>query len=122
MARYDFGPLDPILPVPLDVPPEPRPEPRPFPYPLGGLHEGDCVCSCQGARALRVDRVRGLAQAQRRIAADLLEAVKSAHAAGASWSDLGRATGMVRETLYRQVQANSPVVVVQPTHKRGNGD
>ena len=74
------------------------------------------------AREAALSRVAALAQAQRQGAVDLRDAVTAAHAAGASWSELGRAAGMVRETLFRQVKAGSPVVVVKASHKMGTDD
>ena len=67
-------------------------------------------------------QVRILAANQRANAQELRDAVIAAHEAGASWSELGRAAGMLRETLFRQVKAGSPVVVVKASHKTGTDD
>lgn len=64
------------------------------------------------ARALEV--VRALGAAQRRNAEDLRVAIKKAKAAGVSWSEIGRALGVVRESVYRQYECGSPIVVVRP--------
>jgi hypothetical protein len=55
-----------------------------------------------------------LAQIQRDTADDLAAAVKQARADGQSWSQIGRELGMVRETVFRQAKAGSPIVVVKP--------
>jgi hypothetical protein len=109
-----FGPFAPILPVPLDEPEPgaPRPEPRRWEYPVSGALPPNVPLA----------EVARLAGAQRENAEELRDAVLTAHAAGASWSELGRAAAVVRETLFRQVKAGSPVVVVKATHKQaGDG-
>ena len=67
------------------------------------------------ARAL--ESVRILGAAQRKNADDLRAAIRKAKDAGVSWSEIGRALGVVRETVFRQYQAGSPIVVVKARQK-----
>lgn len=57
-----------------------------------------------------------LAEQQRDNAARILGAVRAASDAGLSWREVGEALGIEHTTVFRQVQAGSPVVVVRPTH------
>jgi transcriptional regulator of acetoin/glycerol metabolism len=54
-----------------------------------------------------------LAEAQRRTGALLHEAVRRANANGVSWSAMGRAIGLPRETLYRQFKHSTAINVVK---------
>lgn len=54
-----------------------------------------------------------LAEAQRRAGALLHEAVRRANANGVSWSKMGRAIGLPRETLYRQFKHSTAINVVK---------
>lgn len=67
------------------------------------------------ARAL--EAVRHLGAEQRRNAEELRVAIRKAKDAGVSWSEIGRALGVVRETVFRQFQAGSPIVIVKARHK-----
>ncbi len=57
-----------------------------------------------------------LADVQRATARLLLAQVDQARAQGLTWSQIGAALDMVRETVFRQHQARSPIVVVRPRH------
>jgi DNA-binding transcriptional regulator LsrR (DeoR family) len=71
------------------------------------------------ARAVARDQLAGLASLQREIACDLRDAARYAHEKGLSWREIGETLGMVRETVFRQVQAGSPVSVVRPVQSPG---
>ena len=60
-----------------------------------------------------LEAVRSLGAAQRKTAQELRTAIRTAKGAGVSWSAIGRALGVVRETVFRQYQAGSPIVVVK---------
>lgn len=64
-----------------------------------------------------LEAIRSLAAAQRKTADDLRDAITAAKSAGISWSEIGRTLGTVRETIFRQYQAGSPIVVVRAWHK-----
>ena len=65
------------------------------------------------SKEVALEAVRSLGAAQRKTAQDLRDAIRTAKGAGVSWSDIGRALGVVRETVFRQYQAGSPIVVVK---------
>jgi hypothetical protein len=65
-------------------------------------------------RAVAADQLVALAALQRTVADDLRDAAAHAHAVGLSWREIAETLGMVRETVFRQVQAGSPVSVVRP--------
>ena len=77
--------------------------------------------------------IRELADAQRRSADRLLDLVRKAKAGGATWRELGTATGINHQTLIYQVESDSPVVVAgrstrgrgtpapDPPHRRATG-
>jgi hypothetical protein len=73
------------------------------PYPLGLRH------------------LRQKAALQERIAIELHSEVGRAVAAGWSWSDIGRALGVNRETAYRQFLGGNVIVVVRPHQSRSAG-
>lgn len=60
--------------------------------------------------------VRHLACAQHKNAAELLKAVEWARSAGVTWREIGDDTGLPYATVFRQAQAESPIVVVRPRH------
>lgn len=62
-------------------------------------------------------KLAGLAAAQRENADELLAAVREANDSGMSWQQIGAVLGVKRETVFRQAQAGSPIVVVRPRQR-----
>lgn len=62
--------------------------------------------------------LRALADHQERMTRRLHGEVAKARAAGYSWSDIGRALGINRETIFRQYHASDRIVVVRPHQTR----
>lgn len=58
--------------------------------------------------------VRRLADLQERVARDLHGACSDALAAGESWSAIGRAVGINRETVFRQFYGADVIVATRP--------
>jgi len=76
-------------------------------------HYGSETMAVPANPARALEAVRYLGAAQRKNADDLRAAIRKAKDAGVSWSAIGRALGVVRETVFRQYQAGSPIVVVK---------
>ena len=111
----DHGPDEPAMPPPGRAGPSSGP---------GGM--GDVSKESDELRILAnvarnrrslITRVGTMADAQRRQAWELREAVLAARAAGATWEELAAEAGISYPSLLRQVKAGSPVVVARPFHK-----
>jgi len=76
-------------------------------------HYGSETMAIPANPARALEAVRCLGAAQRKNADDLRAAIRKAKDAGVSWSHIGRALGVMRETVFRQYQAGSPIVVVK---------
>lgn len=76
-------------------------------------HYGSETMAVPANPARALEAVRYLAAAQRKNADDLRAAVGKAKDAGVSWTALGEALGIGRETAFRQYKCGSPIVVVR---------
>jgi hypothetical protein len=66
-----------------------------------------------------IEELRALGEAQRANATEIRDVVLKAVASGVTWCRAAEALGMSRcETLFRQVKAGSPVIIVKPYHRQ----
>jgi hypothetical protein len=60
--------------------------------------------------------LRRLRDAQQAMALEIREAIETAKSGGLSWSKIGDALGLARETLFRQFMSGGPINTVRVSH------